>query len=91
MQRIHYKTVPAHNGSLLKRCAIQQSVITSQLHNAKVKVYFFNTVSFILMGTVKHTCSGMLKVPKCEIFDRSDFHDFYTIKPFWVVDFGAKI
>ncbi len=32
-----------------------------------------------------------LKVPKCEIFDRSDFHDFYTIKPFWVADFGAKI
>jgi hypothetical protein len=27
-----------------------------------------------------------LKVPKCEIFDRSDFHDFY-----WVGDFGAKI
>jgi hypothetical protein len=23
-----------------------------------------------------------LKVPKCEIFDRSDFHDFSTIKPF---------
>jgi hypothetical protein len=21
-----------------------------------------------------------LKVPKCEIFDRSDFHDFYTLK-----------
>ncbi len=31
------------------------------------------------------------KVPKCEIFDRSDFHDFYSIKPFWVGDFGAKI
>ncbi len=27
---------------------------------------------------------------KCEIFDRSDFHDFYTIKPVWVGDFGAK-
>jgi len=27
-------------------------------------------------------------VVKCEIFDRSDFHDFYTIKPFWVGDFG---
>ncbi len=26
---------------------------------------------------------------KCEIFDRSDFHDFYTT--FWVADFGAKI
>jgi hypothetical protein len=33
----------------------------------------------------------ILKVPKCEIFDRSDFHDFYSIKPFWVGDFGAKI
>ncbi len=32
----------------------------------------------------------MLKVPKCEIFDRSDFHDFYSIKPVWVGDFGAK-
>jgi hypothetical protein len=32
-----------------------------------------------------------LKVPKCEIFDRSDFHDFCTKKPFWVGDFGAKI
>ncbi len=32
-----------------------------------------------------------LKVPKCEIFDRSDFHDFYSIKPVWVGDFGANI
>ncbi len=32
-----------------------------------------------------------LKVPKCEIFDRSDFHDLYTTKPFWVGDFGANI
>ncbi len=31
------------------------------------------------------------KVPKCEIFDRSDFQDFYTIKPMWIGDFGAKI
>jgi hypothetical protein len=29
-------------------------------------------------------------VPKCEIFDRSDFHEFYTIKLFWVGDFGVK-
>jgi hypothetical protein len=34
---------------------------------------------------------GDLKVPKCEIFDRSDFHYFYTIKPFWIDDFGVKI
>ncbi len=30
------------------------------------------------------------RVPKCEIFNRSDIHDFYTIKPFCVGDFGAK-
>ncbi len=33
----------------------------------------------------------LLKVPKCEILDRSDFHYFYTIKPFWVDDFVVKI
>ncbi len=33
----------------------------------------------------------VLKVPKCKIFDRLDFYDFYTIKPFLVGDFGAKI
>ncbi len=32
-----------------------------------------------------------LKVPKCEIFDGSDCHDFYTIKSPRVVDFGVKI
>ncbi len=34
---------------------------------------------------------GSLKVPKCEIFDRSDFHDFYPIKSLWEGDFGVKI
>jgi hypothetical protein len=33
----------------------------------------------------------LLKVPKREIFDRSDFPDFYTIKSLRVGDFGAKI
>ncbi len=33
----------------------------------------------IEFGTV-HTDRFCLKVPKCEIFDRSDFHDFYTVK-----------
>ncbi len=32
-----------------------------------------------------------LKVPKCEIFDRSDFPDFYTIKSSWVCDLLVKI
>jgi hypothetical protein len=33
----------------------------------------------------------VLKVPKCEIFHHSDFHYFYTIKPFCVDDFVVKI
>jgi hypothetical protein len=31
-----------------------------------------------------------LKVPKCEIFDRSNFPDFYTIKSSWVGDLVVK-
>ncbi len=34
---------------------------------------------------------SMLKVPKREIFDRSDFSDFYTIKSLWVGDLLVKI
>ncbi len=30
-------------------------------------------------------------MPKCEIFDRSDFLDFYTIKSLRVGGFGVKI
>jgi hypothetical protein len=32
-----------------------------------------------------------LKVPKREIFDRSDFPDFYIMKSLRVGDFGVKI
>jgi hypothetical protein len=32
-----------------------------------------------------------LKVPKCEIFDRSGFPDFYIIKSSWVGDLVVKI
>ncbi len=30
-------------------------------------------------------------MPKCEIFDNSDFDDFYTIKSLWGGDFWVKI
>jgi hypothetical protein len=33
----------------------------------------------------------VLKVPKREIFDRSDFPNFYTIKSSWVGDLLEKI
>jgi hypothetical protein len=51
-------------------------------------------MNFCVRQIQRILCAGIeiiLKVPKCEIFDRSDFHDFYAIKPFWVGDFGAKI
>ncbi len=34
---------------------------------------------------------GYLKVPKREIVDHSDFHDFYAIKSLTVSDFEVKI
>ncbi len=43
--------------------------------------------TFVLYNVV----GTMLKVPKCEIFDHSDCHDFYFIKSLWEGDFGVKI
>jgi hypothetical protein len=37
------------------------------------------------------SAASILKVPKCEIFDHSDFDDFYTIKSLWGSNFGVKI
>ncbi len=37
---------------------------------------------------IKESC---LKMPKREIFDRSDFPDLYTIKSSWVGDLVVKI
>ncbi len=43
-------------------------------------------------GDIHHTpFNPTLKVPKREIFDRSDFPDFYTIKSLRVGYFGVKI
>jgi hypothetical protein len=58
-----------------------------------------NKRGFIVSGIVdlRHTFNiskgrvSDLKVPKREIFDRSDFPDFYTMKSLRVGDFGVKI
>jgi hypothetical protein len=42
-------------------------------------------------GDNPYIINTILKVPKCEIFNRSDFHDFYTIKSLWEGEFGVKI
>jgi hypothetical protein len=55
-----------------------------------VRCYHMHVFYGIIVYKRTAHCTG-LKVPKCEIFDRSDLHDFYTMKPFWVADFEAKI
>jgi hypothetical protein len=35
--------------------------------------------------------NGNSNVPKCEIFDLLDSHDFYTTQPIWVGDFVTVI
>jgi hypothetical protein len=58
------------------------------LPNFLISVYCAMIIKVVrsLVGTVVG-----LKVPKCEIFDRSDFPDFYTIKSSWVGDLVIKI
>ena len=46
-------------------------------------------ISYKIERPLAHIFS--LKVPKCENFHRTDFFNFYTIKPLWVGDFRVKI
>ncbi len=52
------------------------------------KEYFLSVGAYIRVYSPSFL---ILKVPKCEIFDHSDFHDFYAIKSLRVSDFGVKI
>jgi hypothetical protein len=44
-----------------------------------------------ILCCVAQKAASVAQVPKGEICDRSDFHDFYTIKSLWEGDFGVKI
>ncbi len=48
-------------------------------------------LSLFLINNLLIIISCSLKVPKREIFDRSDFPDFYTIKSSWVGYLLVKI
>jgi hypothetical protein len=48
-------------------------------------------LSKLHQGCPKMAFLLQLKVPKCEIFNRLDFHDFYTIKVPQLGDLGVKI
>ena len=57
--------------------------------NSKILVYSAK-IQQIFVFNFGPVSNGSLKVPKCEIFDSSDFHDFYTIKSRREGDFGVK-
>jgi hypothetical protein len=53
----------------------------------------FSQVSYVnaYLNSKQYNYVFLLKVPKCEVFNRSDFPEFYTIKSLRVGDFGVKI
>ncbi len=69
---------------------------SNSIKNKRIFAFFrgFSTYFFSnFFGVFPHKIVSIwyLKVLKCEIFDRSDFPDFYTIKSLRVGDFGVKI
>ncbi len=84
LHRLNSHKLESSGGSHTSANQSEGSGTRSQPHTmfySAVNVVFINSVLWIRIT---------LKVPKCEIFDCSDFHYFYTIKPFWV-DFVVKI
>ncbi len=61
-----------------------------RLVQLSLKIYFCTQVSPRDSAAVR-LVQLSLKVPKREIFDRSDFPEFYTIKSSWVGDLLVKI
>jgi hypothetical protein len=66
------------------------SALKAALLSRKLIVKFL-LVSLKLLTNPENPSWTLLKVPKREIFDRSVFTDFYTIKSLRVGDFGVKI
>jgi hypothetical protein len=62
----------------LQTCRLAFNLTRSVRHDQK-KIVNFNSFPKVT-----------LKVPEREIFDRSDFPDFYTIKSSWVGDLVVK-
>jgi hypothetical protein len=66
---------------------------TTPTSNDKVLCNCFNSNLFwpTRMRIVVQENTVKLKVPKREIFDRSNFPDFYAIKSSWVCDLVVRI
>ncbi len=64
-----------------------------QLHDDASEYTKFSipTAQCILWPTAVRDGAKSVDVPKCEIFDWSNFHDFYIKKSLWEGDFWVKI
>jgi hypothetical protein len=61
---------------------------TNSYISAQNKIFFLHGKP---QSQIKISWWGNFKGPKCEIFHRSDYHDFYTIKSLREGDFGVTI
>ncbi len=59
--------------------------------NRNIGLRVVTSASIIQNAWYRNSVNSPLKVPKREIFDRSDFPDFYIIKSLCVGDVGVKI
>ncbi len=80
-------------GSFARLCVINIMYLRAILCTFQISVDFY-----YVRGVLGNKCAGQhnlktvhLKVPKREIFNRSDFPDFYAIKSLRVGDFGVKM
>ncbi len=72
----------------VRSCYSQISIL--QVKKSKICCFASLRYGMLICNNVNWHCCA-LKVPKREIFDRSDFPDFYTIKSLREGDFGVKI
>jgi hypothetical protein len=74
---------------MMKRAVLEKNTVISRLVSLSTKPWYLNKT--FVNKNAPLSCFVPLKVPKREIFARSDFPDFYTRKPLRVGDFGVKI
>jgi hypothetical protein len=76
-------SIPASSDTLKSEGAANEAVLKKVIKFLKIPLVQNYHSNKLLRNSEK----SLTNSPKCDIFDRSDFYYFYTIKPFWVDDF----